>query len=160
MSNMSNILTYSWSSEFGSYPFEIKVFAHNVADARKEVFAVLDEIARWKSEYQELETELGACLYEEDEESSKFLWGKADVENPRKRLTSLTFTELRARKAALVAKIPASFFQGCFAAGPFDYTVDAQLRHDSETLGDFINNTEPECLGPVRMVAFSSCIDG
>lgn len=151
------MLTYIWCSEFGHNPFEIKVFAHNVEEARKEVFAVLDEIAHQKSEYQELETEIGACLYEEN---SKFHWGNADVENPPKRLTSLTFTELRKKQAALVAKIPANFFNGSFASGPFDYSTDAELRFTDETLGDFIKNTEPRCLGPIRMVSFSSCLDG
>jgi hypothetical protein len=143
-----------WPSEFGSNPFEIKVFAHNVEGARKEVFAVLDEIARQKSEYQELETEIKACLHEQSIELKS--QGNTDRWPPTQRKV----TDLREKQKALVAKIPANFFNGCFASGPFDYTADAELRFADETLGDFIKNTEPRCLGPVRMVSFSSCLDG
>lgn len=148
------MLTYIWCSEFGYNPFEIKVFAHNVEEARKEVFAVLDEIARRKSEYQELEAEIDACLYEESMELKSR--GNTDRWLP----TPKKVTELREKQAALVAKIPANFFNGCFASGPFDYTKDAELRSADKTLGDFIKNTEPQCLGPIRMVSFSSCLDG
>ena len=178
MSHMSHMLTYIWCSEFGTNPFEIKVFAHNVEEARKEVLAVMDEIARWKSEYTDLDYMICACLVKEalelkscaadsdhnplDLASSMFDSSWPPHRNGRNDLppTPKNVTEIRAKQAELVAKIPANFFNGCFASGPFDYTADAELRFADETLGDFIKNTEPRCLGPVRMVSFSSSLDG
>jgi hypothetical protein len=158
MAMSGNMLTYTWCSSFGSDPFQIKVFANSVEDARSEVLGVLDEIARQKSEYQDLQKEIDACMYEE---RVTLLGRRAEWENPPKRATTLTYSELQAKQDELAAKIPASFFNGCFAAGTFDYTADAQLGYEGETtLGDFIRNTEPKCMGPVHKVSFSSCLDG
>jgi hypothetical protein len=179
MSRFANLSTYSWSKHIDGKPFQIKVFACNVDEARREVFAILAEIARVKPHYEALDEEICRRYREEDHKQFRHRYGeKQDESNkvtppPVKKTwaqitTGITPAEktteqLRKEQAALMEGIPADFFNGCYAASTFDYTADNFLGDYGEkdkTLGDFIRTTEPKCCGTVRSVSFRSCLDG
>jgi hypothetical protein len=172
MSRFANLQTWSWSNCLDGKPFEIKVFARNVAEARQEVFAIFAEIERVKPHHEALEKELYSRYEQEYNESHnkkttapppvvKKTWAQVTTgTSPVEKTTE----QLRKEMDALVKNIPADFFNGCYAAGTFDYTSDKGLGYydddKSKTLGDFIRTTEPKCCGPVRSVSFRSCLDG
>ena len=130
---MSLLQSYAWKSSIECDPFEIKVFAHTIDQARCEVFAILDEIARIKPQYEALSAAKKAMQLVEHE-------------------------LLEAKQEALRAEIPADFFNGNYAVSTFGYTFN-RMTGEGLTLGDFIRTTEPTC-GPVRHVSFRSCLDG
>jgi hypothetical protein len=168
MSRFSNLQTWSWNNSIYGKPFEIKVFAHNPEEARKEVFAILAEIERVKSHYEALDKEL---FYRYDKEYNKTTTAPppavkktwAQVTNETSPIEK-SIEQLREEQAKLLNAIPADFFNGCFASGTFDYTSAKGLGDydddESKTLGEFIRTTEPKCCGPVRTVSFRSCLDG
>jgi hypothetical protein len=167
MSLFSNLKTYSWNNCIDGRPFEIQVFARNPEEARREVFAIMAEIARVKPHYEALFEEIYRRYQEkEDKKTAK---APLPVKKSWAQITTgitpaeKTIEQLREERDVLEKSIPANFFNGCFAASTFDYTVDKVMcRYDdtAKTLGDFIRTTEPECEGPVRTVSFRSCLDG
>jgi hypothetical protein len=176
MSLFSNLKTYSWVNCIDGKPFEIQVFARNPEEARREVFAIMAEIARIKPRYEALVEEIYRRYQELDDKKTtktplpvKKSW--AQVTNGTSPVEK-TIEQLREERKTLEKSIPADFFNGCFAASTFDYTADKVMDgyggYDdqpadpdmSKTLGYFIQTTEPECSGPVRTVSFRSCLDG
>jgi hypothetical protein len=152
MSHLASLFTYSWRSFINGKPFEIQVFAHNATEARQHVIAILDEIARVKPEHEALDKAYGEA-YAKYYEASR---GNPAAESPLRSVDGF-----REQLRATADKIPANFFNGCFAAGTFDYTPDQIVGLDDETtLGEFIRTTEPTCSGAVRLVSFRSCLDG
>jgi hypothetical protein len=129
---MEKLKTYAWYSAIGSNPIEIKVFATSPEEARREVLQILDKIAQYKPAHDELNNQ------------------------------EISWQQRRKLRDELLSKVHADFFEGCYAAGAFDYTADTLLGSYQEgpTLIDFIRKTEPTCCGPVRMVSFRSCLDG
>ena len=175
MSLFKDLKTYSWGNCIDGKPFEIQVFARNVEEARREVLAIMAEIARIKPHYEALDKEIYRRYQEMDDKKTakapppvKKSW--AQVTNGTSPAEK-TIDQLRKERDALEKSIPADFFNGCFAASTFDYTADKvmdgyggydndQPADTSKTLGYFIQTTEPECSGPVRIVSFRSCLDG
>ena len=152
MSHLASLLTYSWSSFIYGKPFEIQVFAHNTDEARQHVLAILDEIARIKPDHEALEKTCG----EKYEEAYKVYRGNPAAESPLRSIDGF-----REQLRATADKIPANFFNGCFAATTFDYTPDQIIGLEEDTtLAEFIRTTEPKCSGAVRLVSFRSCLDG
>jgi hypothetical protein len=169
MSLFSNLKTYSWGNCIDGKPFEIQVFARNPEEARREVFGILAEIARVKPHYKALEAE----IYRQYEQGHNKKTTPAPAPALKKSWAQVTngtspaektIEQLREERDTLEKSIPADFFNGCFAAGTFDYTSDKGLGDyddaESKSLGDFIRTTEPTCSGPVRAVSFRSCLDG
>ena len=156
MSLFGNLQTYSWHNGINGRPFLIQVFAHNPEEARREVFAIMAEIARVKPLYESLEEEIWRRFKEMAAAHGKKTWAQISTAEE-------TIQELRKEQAVLLEGIPADFFNGCYAASTFDYTTDKVLYNyndEDRRLGDFIRTTEPECYGPVRTVSFRSCLDG
>ena len=167
MSLFKDLKTYSWGDCIDGKPFEIQVFARTPEEARREVFAIMAEIARIKPHYEAFDKEIYRRYQEKEDKKTakaplpiKKSW--AQVTNSTSPVEK-TIEQLRKERSALEKSIPANFFNGCFAASTFDYTADKVMcRYDdtAKTLGDFIRTTEPECEGPVRTVSFRSCLDG
>lgn len=161
MSRFSNLLTYSWSSTINGNPIEINAYGRDVEEARREVLAILGEIARTKPEYDALEKEGDECVAKSFEKTLAISttlenWAQVTGSSPKPR----SFRAIRDKQRALIGQIPADFFNGAFSASTFDYTPDQIVGHRDQALGDFIRTTEPTCGGPVRMVSFRSCLDG
>ena len=161
MSRFSNLLTYSWSSTIDDNPIEINAYGRDVEEARREVLAILAEIARIKPEYDVLEKEAYARVANSLEETlvapkTPKNWAQVAGSSPKPR----SFHAIREDQRALIAHIPANFFNGSFSASTIDYTPDRIVGSRDQTLADFIRTTEPTCEGPVRMVSFRSCLDG
>jgi hypothetical protein len=187
MSQISTMLTYSWSNTIRGSPFEIQVFAHNVEEARQEVFAVLDEVVRNKPEYEALDKEYGdisdkyynewrksaSCpqgqqnpvltpLSESMDKLLDQMWDKSEPEgqqNPVLTPLSENMDKLLDQMRNVCERVPANFFNGCFATSSFNYTPDMIIGSEGMTLAEFISNTEPICGWPVRKVSFRSCLD-
>jgi hypothetical protein len=170
MSRFSNLLSYSWKNCINGKPFEIMVFARTVEEARQEVFAIFAEIEHIKPRYEALDKEISSRI---EKEYNKKTTAVSQV--PKKswaQVTSSTspaektINQLYKEQASLAKDIPANFFNGCYAAGTFDYTSDKGLGYCDEddkgdtTLGEFIQTTDPKCCGAVRTVSFRSCLDG
>lgn len=152
MSLFKHLKTYSWSNCIYGKPFEIKVFARNAEEARREVFEILAEIARVKPYYDALDKEIWSRYHKMDDKKTL-----AQVTNGTSPVEKTT-EQLREERAGLVANIPADFFNGSYAADTFDYTANQSIG--SKNLGEFIRTTEPTCCGPVRTVSFRSCLYG
>lgn len=179
MSLFNNLKTYSWNNCIDGRPFEIQVFARNPEEARREVFAIMAEIAQIKPHYEAVDKEIYRRYQEKEDkeiyrryqekEDKKTVKAPLPVKKSWAQITTgvtpaeKTIEQLREERNTLEKSIPADFFNGCFASSTFDYTADKVMcRYDdtSKTLGDFIRTTEPMCEGPVRTVSFRSCLDG
>jgi hypothetical protein len=138
----SKLKVWLWGGTIDHKPFEIKVIAESIDDARVEVLNILDEIEVLKPEWEKLQNE----KWTNDENGSLVF-----CEDFLKRLYDLE------------EKIGADFFNGNFALSQFDYHKDAIINDyydDGVRLIDYILNSDPECKGRISAVSFSSCLDG
>lgn len=146
---LNNLKTFKWYGDIDFKPFEVKVFAGSVEEARKEVITILEHIDVLKREHDELRNKLKEkCKFDETTRCMKYYCDDEEV--------------VRARLKEIALSIDADFFNGSFALSEFDYHSDAMVsvKEGEVRLIDFIRTTEPLCKAPIRAVSFTSCLDG
>jgi hypothetical protein len=155
-----SLLAYTWTSTFCGYPLTVQSFAHDVAEARHEALANLEEFFRIQPQRKALSQQINdavswvrACELDHAMVSHR---RKQDLglSTPARPPTDLTeIGVIMNQITALERKIPGHIFgDDRISSYQFNYYIPGMAIGDNGdmTLEEFIKNTEPACLGPAN----------